>query len=81
MPLLFNRFKETAQALSAQNDLKTFSSRPAGGGTKQIQKDTAVYRLIISFVLLGVACFLFWQDPKSQIASGIIGAIISFWLS
>jgi len=84
MTSFFTNIRETFSALTeatiTKGDSKTFGARTVGTGVKQpVSKLEATARIIITIILIGVAVFLLNGDTSSQLASGIIGAVMGYW--
>ncbi|HEY8928502.1 MAG TPA: hypothetical protein VIM55_04905 [Mucilaginibacter sp.] len=84
MPSFFTNISETYKALAGTQERshsKTFGAGSATSSTgKGVSKPEAAFRLVVTVLLLGIAVFLLTGDPKSQLASGMIGAVMGYWL-
>lgn len=69
--------KETWQAFSNK---KEYANSKKTKLNSESQKKIAIFRLIITFIFVFIACYLLYLDNNSQSAMTIIGFISGYWL-
>ena len=75
---------ETIKAFSSKNEenIDNWGAKKKPGQKAKRIKDLmmTITRIIISLCILGLGCYLLYNDNESEQGYGIIGLVIGYWL-